>query len=54
MLKRWLSEIKRTRPKLYVTFNGDFFDWLNLNDLFGHQGFLGPSSKLAYKYMVLI
>lgn len=27
LLRRFIAEIQRTRPTLFVTFNGDSFDW---------------------------
>ncbi|ETO04158.1 hypothetical protein RFI_33240, partial [Reticulomyxa filosa] len=27
MLRRWFDHIQETRPQVFVTFNGDFFDW---------------------------
>jgi len=32
LLKRFYAECKRHRPQIYVTYNGDFFDWPFISD----------------------
>jgi DNA polymerase elongation subunit (family B) len=32
LLKRWLAHIRETKPQVYVTYNGDFFDFPFIED----------------------
>jgi DNA polymerase epsilon subunit 1 len=27
LLRKWFSHVRQTRPNIYVSFNGDSFDW---------------------------
>jgi len=38
VLERWFSHIRETRPTVYVTYNGDFFDWPFIEARATHHG----------------
>lgn len=27
LLQRWFDHVQETKPNIFVTYNGDFFDW---------------------------
>ncbi|TVU12159.1 hypothetical protein EJB05_45789 [Eragrostis curvula] len=38
LLKAWFSHMKEVKPGIYVTYNGDFFDWPFLEKRAAHHG----------------
>ncbi|PWA40336.1 DNA polymerase epsilon catalytic subunit [Artemisia annua] len=38
LLKLWFSHMKEVKPGIYVTYNGDFFDWPFLENRAAHHG----------------
>ncbi|XP_062083133.1 DNA polymerase epsilon catalytic subunit A-like isoform X2 [Humulus lupulus] len=39
LLKLWFSHMREVKPGIYVTYNGDFFDWPFLEKRAAHHGF---------------
>ncbi|CAN1252331.1 DNA polymerase epsilon catalytic subunit A [Linum perenne] len=39
LLKLWFSHMRDVKPGIYVTYNGDFFDWPFLESRAAHHGF---------------
>ncbi|PON38200.1 DNA-directed DNA polymerase [Parasponia andersonii] len=39
LLKMWFSHMREVKPGIYVTYNGDFFDWPFLERRAAHHGF---------------
>jgi DNA polymerase epsilon subunit 1 len=38
LLKAWFSHMQEVKPGIYVTYNGDFFDWPFLEKRAAHHG----------------
>jgi DNA polymerase epsilon subunit 1 len=39
LLRLWFSHMQEVKPGIYVTYNGDFFDWPFLERRAAHHGF---------------
>ncbi|PSR89873.1 DNA polymerase epsilon catalytic subunit A like [Actinidia chinensis var. chinensis] len=39
LLKQWFSHMREMKPGIYVTYNGDFFDWPFLESRAAHHGY---------------
>jgi len=39
LLRLWFSHMQEVKPGIYVTYNGDFFDWPFLERRATHLGF---------------
>ncbi|KAL3518505.1 hypothetical protein ACH5RR_021094 [Cinchona calisaya] len=39
LLREWFAHMKEVKPGIYVTYNGDFFDWPFLEHRAAHHGF---------------
>ncbi|CAI9105576.1 OLC1v1004524C1 [Oldenlandia corymbosa var. corymbosa] len=39
LLQRWFSHMREVKPGIYVTYNGDFFDWPFIERRAAHHGF---------------
>ncbi|XP_071932173.1 DNA polymerase epsilon catalytic subunit A-like [Coffea arabica] len=39
LLREWFAHMKEVKPGIYVTYNGDFFDWPFLESRAAHHGF---------------
>jgi DNA polymerase III epsilon subunit-like protein len=38
LLKAWFAHMQEVKPGIYVTYNGDFFDWPVLEKRAAHHG----------------
>jgi len=38
LLKAWFAHMQEVKPSIYVTYNGDFFDWPFLEKRAAHHG----------------
>jgi DNA polymerase epsilon subunit 1 len=38
LLKAWFAHMQEVKPGIYVTYNGDFFDWPFLEKRAAHHG----------------
>ncbi|KAJ9554747.1 hypothetical protein OSB04_009361 [Centaurea solstitialis] len=48
LLKLWFSHMREVKPGIYVTYNGDFFDWPFLETRAAHHG-LGMNDELGFQ-----
>ncbi|XP_059627348.1 DNA polymerase epsilon catalytic subunit A-like [Cornus florida] len=39
LLRQWFSHMREVKPGIYVTYNGDFFDWPFIESRAAHHGF---------------
>lgn len=39
LLKKWFAHMREVKPGIYVTYNGDYFDWPFLERRAAHHGF---------------
>lgn len=39
LLRHWFIHMQEVKPGIYVTYNGDFFDWPFLESRAAHHGF---------------
>lgn len=39
LLRLWFSHMQEVKPSIYVTYNGDFFDWPFVERRAAHHGF---------------
>lgn len=40
LLRVWFDHMKKVKPGIYVTYNGDFFDWPFLEKRAAHHGII--------------
>lgn len=38
LIKLWFSHMREVKPGIYVTYNGDFFDWPFMESRAAHHG----------------
>ncbi|CAM8878713.1 unnamed protein product [Rhodiola kirilowii] len=48
LIKQWFAHMQEVKPGIYVTYNGDFFDWPFLEKRAAHHG-LKMSDELGFK-----
>ncbi|KAK2643590.1 hypothetical protein Ddye_025353 [Dipteronia dyeriana] len=48
LLRRWFSHMQEVKPGIYVTYNGDFFDWPFLETRAAHHG-IKMSDELGFQ-----
>ena len=39
LLQKWFAHMREVKPGIYVTYNGDYFDWPFLERRAAHHGF---------------
>ena len=39
LLKKWFAHMREVKPGIYVTYNGDYFDWPFLERRAAHHGY---------------
>ncbi|OAY74203.1 DNA polymerase epsilon catalytic subunit A [Ananas comosus] len=49
LLKAWFSHMQEVRPGIYVTYNGDFFDWPFLEKRAAHHG-IKMSEEIGFQH----
>ncbi|KAI3971229.1 hypothetical protein MKX01_021996 [Papaver californicum] len=48
LIKQWFSHMQEVKPGIYVTYNGDFFDWPFLETRAAHHG-LSMSDEIGFQ-----
>jgi DNA polymerase epsilon subunit 1 len=53
LLRHWFAHMREVKPGIYVTYNGDFFDWPFLESRAAYHGFKMSEVCLFLFYFIL-
>lgn len=53
LLRQWFDHMREVKPGIYVTYNGDFFDWPFLENRAAHYGFRMSDVRSFFQLLVI-